>query len=92
MGGHNVIDIDGRRVGLRADRTRLLPPSDEPGRRPVTVREVEYQGTAVIVSLEGENGAELTAVVPERSFYERPFTVGERAAVLWDPADIRDLQ
>jgi putative spermidine/putrescine transport system ATP-binding protein len=91
MGGHNVIDIDGRKVGLRADRTRLLPPSDEPGRRPVTVREVEYQGTAVIVSLEGENGAELTAVVPERSFYERPFTVGERAAVLWDPADIRNL-
>jgi putative spermidine/putrescine transport system ATP-binding protein len=91
MGGHNVIEIDGRKVGLRADRMRLVPASEEPGRRPVTVREVEYQGSAVFVSLEGENGAELTAIVPERSFYERPFAVGDRAAVDWDAADIREL-
>jgi len=58
----------------------------------VTVRDVEYQGTAVVLILEGENGSELTAVVPERSFYDRPFSVGDRAAVHWDPADIRDLQ
>jgi putative spermidine/putrescine transport system ATP-binding protein len=92
MGGHNVIEIDGRKVGLRADRTELLPPSDKPGGRPVTVREVEYQGASVIVSLAGENGSELTAVVPERSFYDHPFAIGDRAAVHWDPADIRDLQ
>jgi putative spermidine/putrescine transport system ATP-binding protein len=56
------------------------------------VRDVEYQGSSVVVSLAAENGSELTAVVPERSFYERPFTVGDRAAVHWDPADMRDLQ
>src|SRR5437763_6203581 len=81
MGGHNVIEIDGRKVGLRADRTALLPPSDKPGGRPVTVRDVEYQGTAVVLILEGENGSELTAIVPERAFYDRPFSVGDRAAV-----------
>ena len=92
IGGHNVIEVDGRKVGLRADRTELRLPSDKPGGRPVTVRDVEYQGTSVVVSLAGENGSELTAVVPERSFYDRPFAVGDHAAVHWDPADIRDLQ
>jgi len=92
MGGHNVIELDGRKVGVRADRTELRLPLDKPGGRPVTVRDVEYQGSSVVVSLAAENGSELTAVVPERRFYDRPFAVGDRAVVHWDPADLRDLQ
>ena len=92
MGGHNVIELDGRKFGVRADRTELRLPLDKPGGRPVTVRDVEYQGNSVVVSLATENGSELTAMVPERSFYDRPFAVGDRAAVHWDPADLRDLQ
>ena len=57
-----------------------------------TARTFASQGASVIVSLAGENGSELTAVVPERSFYDHPFAVGDRAAVRWDTADIRDLQ
>ena len=36
------------------------------------VREVEYQGTAVFLTLVTEAGLEMTAIVPERAFYERP--------------------
>ena len=91
IGGHNVIEVAGRKVSVRTDRTRLMPAGTNGEARRVVIRDVEYQGTAVFVSLEGDNGLELTAVVPERTFYERPFTAGETAAVLWDRADIHEL-
>jgi putative spermidine/putrescine transport system ATP-binding protein len=90
MGGHNVLSIDGRTISVRADRVRLSVPEGADLRR-ATVREVEYQGSVVFVSLEGEGGAEITAIVPERTFYERPFDVGEIAGVEWDGSDVREL-
>jgi putative spermidine/putrescine transport system ATP-binding protein len=91
IGGHNVIAVEGRKASVRTDRIRLLPAATGAQSHPVTVRDVEYQGTAVFVSLLAETGLELTAVVPERTFYDRPFAVGEAAAVEWDQADIHEL-
>jgi putative spermidine/putrescine transport system ATP-binding protein len=90
IGGHNILPINGSTVSVRTDRTRLMatPTGDA---RPVTVREVEYQGTTVSVALVGTDGLELTAVVPERTFFERPFAVGESAAIRWDAADVHEL-
>ena len=90
IGGHNILPMGGKRVSLRTDRTRLLaePASDAP---PVTVRDIEYQGTTVSVALVGADGLELTAVVPERTFFERPFSVGESAAIQFDAEDIHEL-
>ena len=36
MGGHNVITVDGRKISVRTDRTRLLPLASDatPGRSP----------------------------------------------------------
>jgi len=91
IGGHNIISDDGRKASVRTDRLRLLPQPNGGASRPVTVRDVEYQGAAVFVSLVAEDGLELTAVVPERSFYDRPFAVGDSAAVEWDRADVHAL-
>jgi putative spermidine/putrescine transport system ATP-binding protein len=90
MGGHNVITVDGRKVAVRADRLRLVGAGTA-GARPVTVRDVEYQGTAVVVGLDAEGGGELSAVVPERSFYERPLAPGDQAAVAFEPGDMQEL-
>jgi putative spermidine/putrescine transport system ATP-binding protein len=89
MGGHNVIVVEGRKVSLRADRTRLTLPSGD-SRRRATVRGIEYQGSAVAVSLDASDG-ELTALIPERTFFERPVAAGEVAGVEWDAADIHEL-
>ena len=91
MGGHNVVPIDGRKISVRTDRVRLMPAPGEGGARPVTVTDVEYQGTSVLVALKSADDLELTAVVPERTFFARPFEVGEAAAIAWDAADIHEL-
>ncbi len=91
MGGHNVVPLDGRKISVRTDRVRLMPAPAGADARPVTVTDVEYQGTAVLVALAADGGLELTAVVPERTFFARPFEVGEAAAIGWDQADIHEL-
>jgi putative spermidine/putrescine transport system ATP-binding protein len=91
IGGHNVVALAGRKICVRTDRTKLLPRAEGGEARSATVRDVEYQGASVFVSLQADDGGELTAVVPERTFFERPFAAGETAAVLWDRADIHEL-
>ena len=90
MAGHNVMPLNGRKVSVRTDRTRLLQ-APVSGAQAVTVREVEYQGATVSVAVTTGDGTELTAVVPERTFFDRPFSVGEGAVIHWDDADIHEL-
>jgi putative spermidine/putrescine transport system ATP-binding protein len=90
IGGHNIISLDGRKVSVRTDRTRLVIGAEPPDARRVVIRDVEYQGSSVLVGLQTDDG-ELTAVVPDRVFFERPFAAGEAAAIAFDPADIHEL-
>jgi putative spermidine/putrescine transport system ATP-binding protein len=88
MGGNNVLSIDGRRYGVRADRMRL---QDGPGSLAATVRDVEYQGIFVLVSLRTEDGADLTAIVPERSYLDNPISIDQQTRISWEPADLHEL-
>ena len=90
IGGHNVLPIDGRKISVRTDRLHLMRGGADQGQRAV-VREVEYQGATVAVGLTTSEGVELTAVVPERAFFEQPLAVGDSAAVRWDAADVNEL-
>jgi putative spermidine/putrescine transport system ATP-binding protein len=90
IGGHNVIDTGRGKASVRSDRTRLLPGVNGDG-RPVTILDIEYQGTTVAVALQTSDGADLTALVPERVFFDRPFEVGQQAAVHWDQSDMHEL-
>ncbi|MEJ2623277.1 MAG: ABC transporter ATP-binding protein [Pseudolabrys sp.] len=88
MGGNNVLPIDGRSYGVRADRLRL---SDGPDSLAATVRDVEYQGIYVLVSLRAEGDLDLTAIVAERAFLESPIAVDQKIRVSWDASDLHEL-
>ena len=88
MGGNNVLPIDGRRYGVRADRLRL---ADGPGSLAATVRDVEYQGIYVLVSLRAEGDLDLTAIVAERAFVESPIVIDQQVRVSWDASDLHEL-
>jgi putative spermidine/putrescine transport system ATP-binding protein len=88
MGGNNVLPIEGRRYGVRADRLRL---EDGPGSLAATVRDVEYQGIYVLVSLSAEGGLDLTAIVAERTFVNNPIAIDQRVHVSWDASDLHEL-
>ncbi len=88
MGGNNVLAVDGRRYGVRADRLRL---ADGPDSLAATVRDVEYQGIYVLVSLRAEGDLDLTAIVAERAFIDNPIAIDQEIRVSWDTDDLHEL-
>jgi putative spermidine/putrescine transport system ATP-binding protein len=91
MGGHNVLSTSSGPVAVRNDRLRLLPLSSATGALMAKVTDVEYQGTYVLVGLQGAaNGpsakpVELAATISEAEFDARPYAVGEDVGVTWAP-------
>ncbi|MEN9890663.1 MAG: hypothetical protein RLY78_958 [Pseudomonadota bacterium] len=55
MGGHNVLEVDGARIGVRTDRMQVLaadaPAAEGCVERPATVSDIEYQGPHVLLGL-----------------------------------------
>lgn len=89
MGGHNVIRTSGGALGVRTDHLRLTPLDG--AERLARVKEVEYQGAWVHVSLTGEDGGDLIALLPEAVFDAAPVASGDRVGVGWDPAAAQPL-
>ena len=49
-------------------------------------REVEYQGTYVMVTISADDGTEFSAQLAESQFDAANFSVGERVVAVWNPA------
>src|SRR6202012_5990350 len=52
---------------------------------------VEYQGPVVRVAVTTEDGAEATAVVPDRDFYRSPLGPGDVATLSWPEHEAHKL-
>ena len=87
IGGHNVLDGPAGPIAVRADRCTLGNDG-----LPVQVVAVEYQGTTVRVALRGDDGAELSAQVPDREFDAAPVEPGSATCLRWSRGDERPLR
>ncbi|MEM6972879.1 MAG: ABC transporter ATP-binding protein [Pseudomonadota bacterium] len=89
IGGHNVIEMDGRSVAIRADRTGLTEPGA--GRMDATVVDIEFKGASVDISLMAPGDTQITATLTDSAFFDRPLTLGDNIGVTWDDGDIHIL-
>ena len=89
MGAHNVVATPDGPCAVRADRIRLGAAAT-PGLA-ARVRDVEYQGTHVVVTLVDGAGTELSAQVPEAEFRARPWRPQDEASISWDAASAHRL-
>ena len=55
------------------------------------MREVEYQGVFVIVTLRTEDDVDLTALVAEESFNDHPVSIDQQVFISWDAAHLYEL-
>jgi len=94
IGGHNVVQVDGARLAIRADRLVLssLGADADAAALAATVIDVEYQGALVQTTLGTRDGRELVAVTSEHDFDRDPLKPGTRVAVSWDPDDAHPLE
>ncbi len=98
IGGHNVLDFEGKMISVRADRCRLVPESaitGAPGANNMgltgTVSAVEYQGAIVRVALDIGGGKEAVVLIPDDAFDGTRMALGQPAALAWTPQDIHHL-
>lgn len=95
IGGHNVVDQDGGRVAIRADRIVIaksgaVKGSDGGSALEASVRDVEFLGTTVNLALEAAAG-EITVSLPDGDFFKDPIAIGDTVFLSWDAADAHRL-
>ena len=92
MGGHNVLDTPGGKVGVRSDHMQISPDTGAAG-MPAIVTDVQYQGTFVLLGLQFpanhlpvDSSAELSVMLSESRFAEQAYTPGQAVTLSWDAA------
>ncbi|MEI7515088.1 MAG: ABC transporter ATP-binding protein [Betaproteobacteria bacterium] len=97
MGGHNVIDTVGGKVGVRTDHIALSPLNGadaEAGHaQAAVVSDVEYQGTYVLLGLQtpgasqsAHSTAQWSVMLSEAVFSAQQFAVGDAVLMSWPSA------
>jgi putative spermidine/putrescine transport system ATP-binding protein len=93
------------RFAVRTDRIALhpgnarapapqpgVPAAGEPGNAlPATVATVQYQGSYVLIGLEGDGLDEFNVTLHERAFDQTPVAPGEPVIATWSPEDMHVL-
>jgi putative spermidine/putrescine transport system ATP-binding protein len=88
IGGHNVIAVGDETFAIRNDRLMLNKQGEAVDGPSIAgiVTEVEYQGTYVLVMIDAEGGAEISAQLTESQFDAANYSVGEHVLATWNPA------
>ncbi|HET6608461.1 MAG TPA: ABC transporter ATP-binding protein [Rhodopila sp.] len=90
IGSHNVLRNDQGQIAVRADRCRLGAAGKGPHVNGQIVA-IEYQGALVRVAVKTEAGDEVSALVPDQTFYRSPAEPGDAATLVWAEEDIHTL-
>jgi putative spermidine/putrescine transport system ATP-binding protein len=96
MGGHNVIETSNGKVGVRTDHLQVVPETDAQTNaahnKMALITDVEYQGTYVLLGLQNpgtsvtaSTTAEISVMLSESTFTQRPYAVGETVQLQWQP-------
>jgi putative spermidine/putrescine transport system ATP-binding protein len=87
IGGHNIVNRAGRRFAVRSDRMELQvkKPAAKTASIAGKISEIEYQGTAFHITLQGNAGDEMMVHMPEHKFDATPLKVGAEVYAIWEP-------
>ncbi len=93
MGGHNIVQRNGKSFAVRADRitVQTRKPSAKTVAVAGTISEIEYQGTAFHVTMINQDGENLTVQLAENTFDQNPLEVGSNVYATWEPASAHAL-
>lgn len=91
IGGHNVLQVDGGAVAVRADRLSVETSRGASGSYEASVRDVEYLGSSVNVAVSSPALGDLTAALPDQIFFNDPIEIGATVFLSWKPEDAHNL-
>ena len=85
IGGHNIIKLDNGRGCVRSDRITYSAGGD------ATVRNVEYLGHDVRLSVESNHGS-VVITAREADFNDKPCAIGDAVSLHWTPDDVHQFE
>jgi putative spermidine/putrescine transport system ATP-binding protein len=74
-------------IAVRTDRVRLGATETRGLGFTGTISNIEYRGSSVKLSVDGAGIEDFTAIVDERSFFEKPVSVGNAVPLSWNAGD-----
>ncbi|MDO9032562.1 MAG: TOBE domain-containing protein, partial [Hydrogenophaga sp.] len=74
-------------IAVRTDRVRLGQSEAKGLGFTGTISNIEYRGASVKLSVDGAGIEDFTAIVDERSFFEKPVSVGDAVPLSWNAGD-----
>lgn len=89
IGGHNVIALPDGHFAIRTDAVDVL--QGEAGKLQGNIATVEYQGAHVSVSARIAGDQDVSALIPEDTFFSNPFNPGDQVGLTWDDANLHKL-
>lgn len=88
MGGHNVLDVDGKRYALRTDHTQLAQTNETSDQ---VVSFVEFLGSRVEITISSNDQQDLIATLTDEEFRQQPFMTGDAVNVQWKSEHLHAL-
>ncbi len=82
LGSHNVISLPGGPVAVRSDALQLGVP--EGARMQGKITNIEYQGTHVALTAAVAGDQDVTALLPDKVFFDAPKDLGEAVGLYWE--------
>ncbi|MFK7744107.1 MAG: ABC transporter ATP-binding protein [Roseobacter sp.] len=89
MGGHNVIALPEGKFSIRTDAVGVV--QNDTGKLQGNITGVEYQGAHVSVSARIAGDQEISALIPEDTFFNNPMNPGDQVGLIWEDANLHKL-
>jgi putative spermidine/putrescine transport system ATP-binding protein len=92
IGGHNVLEHGAERIAIRTDRLAVSKAALPTGPSlDATVRDVEYLGTTVNITVDTATAGGLSASIPDQAYFDDPVEIGSSVYLTWNEADAHRL-
>ena len=89
IGGHNVIALPEGRFAIRTDAVGMA--QGDTGKLQGNITTVEYQGAHVSVSARIAGDQDVSALIPETTFFNNPMNPGDQVGLTWEDSNLHKL-
>ena len=93
VGGHNILEFDDYTYSLRTDRLTIseLGKGQKKSKSTYTVKDIEFLGNSVNITVSNLEQFTLKANLPDRDFYKNELKIGQNVKCKWNKTDLHKL-
>ena len=93
VGGHNILEFEEYTYSLRTDKLTIseLGKGQKKSKSTYTVKDIEFLGNSVNITVSNLEQFTLKANLPDRDFYKNELKIGQNVKCKWNKTDLHKL-